>query len=72
MKYKVGDIIKTKDRFEDSYGQLDIDQFISIEYYSSKIGIILKVNKTERVYTVLFAGIEKKAYIKEEVISEKL
>jgi hypothetical protein len=72
MKYKVGDIIKTIDHFETEIDQLDIEQFLYKEFYMNLVGIILKINKAEQLYTILFAGQEKKAYIKEYMIKEKI
>ena len=74
MKYKVGDIIKTIDSFPDpEYDQLDIEKFLYKEYYMGKIGIIIKVNPAEQIYTIIFAGMEgKKNYIREYMIEEKI
>ena len=73
MKYKVGDIIKTIDKFETEIDQLDIEQYLYREFYLGKIGIIIKVNVSEQIYTIIFAGIEgKKNYIKEYMIEKKI
>lgn len=72
MKYKIGDIIKTIEQFETEIDQLDIEQYLYREFYMNLVGIILKVNKSEGIYTILFAGQEKKAYIKEYLIKEKI
>lgn len=72
MKYKKGDVIITIDQFFIDNNQLDIEQYLYKEYYMNKVGIILKVNKGEQMYTILFAGDEKKSYIKEYMIKEKL
>lgn len=73
MKYKVGDIIKTIDRFPEEDDQLDIERYLYKEYYFDKVGIIIKVNKSEEMYTIIFAGMEgKKNYIREYMIERKI
>lgn len=73
MKYQVGDIIKTIDVYPEPEDQLDIEKFLYKEYYMSKIGIIIKVNKAEQVYTIIFSGMEgKKNYIREYMIEKKI
>ena len=73
MKYQVGDIIKTIDRFPEPDDQLDIERYLYKEYYFDKVGIIIKVNKSEEMYTIIFAGVEgKKNYIREYMIKEKI
>jgi len=73
MKYKVGDIIKTIDSYPEPEDQLDIEKFLYKEYYMGKIGIIIKVNPAEDIYTIIFAGIEgKKNYIREYMIEKKI
>ena len=73
MKYKIGDIIKTIDRFPEPDDQLDIERYLYKEYYFSKIGIIIKVNPAEQMYTIIFAGVEgKKNYIREYMIERKI
>ena len=72
MKYNIGDIIKTIEQFETEIDQLDIEQYLYREFYMNLVGIILKVNKSEGIYTIIFAGQEKKAYIKEYLIKEKI
>lgn len=71
MKYKRGDVILTIEQMDVDNNQMDIEQFLFKEYYMNKIGIILKVNKAEQVYTILFAGDQKNSYIKEYMIKEK-
>lgn len=73
MKYQVGDIIKTIDRYPEPDDQLDIEKFLYKEYYMDKIGIIIKVTPSEDIYTIIFAGMEgKKNYIKEYMIKERI
>jgi hypothetical protein len=75
MKYKVGDIIKTIDEYPEpeTSDQLDIEKYLYKEYYMGKIGIIIKVNKREQLYTVIIAGIEgKKNYLREYMIEKKI
>lgn len=73
MKYQVGDIIKTIDRFPEPDDQLDIERYLYKEYYFDKVGIIIKVNKSEEMYTIIFAGVEgKKNYIREYMIERKI
>lgn len=73
MKYKIGDIIKTIDRFPEEDDQLDIERYLYKEYYFNKVGIILKVNEAESIYTIIFAGMEgQKNYIREYMIEKKI
>lgn len=74
MKYNIGDIIKTIDQLDtEQQDQLDIEQWLYKEYYMGKIGIIIKVNVAEQIYTIIFAGMEgKKNYIREYMIKEKI
>ncbi len=74
MKYQIGDIIKTIDSYPDpEEDQLDIEKFLYKEFYMGKIGIIIKVNKSEQLYTIIFAGIEgKKNYLREYMIEKKI
>lgn len=73
MKYKIGDIIKTIDVYPEPDDQLDIEKFLYKEYYMGKIGIIIKVNPAEDIYTIIFAGMEgKKNYIREYMIEKKI
>ena len=70
MKYDIGDIILTISEFE-SEDHLDIERYISIEYFN-KVGIIIKVNSAEEIYTVMIAGIPGKHYIREYLIEKKI
>jgi DUF1009 family protein len=73
MKYKIGDIILTIDRFPEEDDQLDIERYLYKEYYFDKVGIIIKVNQSEQMYTIIFAGmIGQKNYIREYMIKEKI
>ncbi len=74
MKYNIGDIIKTIDQLDtEQQDQLDIEQWLYKEYYMGKIGIIIKVNPVEDIYTIIFAGMEgKKNYIREYMIKERI
>jgi hypothetical protein len=73
MKYKIGDIIKTIDQYPEPDDQLDIERYLYKEFYMGKIGIIIKVNVSEQMYTIIFAGIEgKKNYIREYMIEKKI
>lgn len=71
MKYKKGDVIITIDQMFIEKSQMDIEQYL-YEFYMNKVGIILKVNKAEQLYTILFAGDQKNSYIKEYMIKQKL
>lgn len=72
MKYKKGDVIITIDQMFIEKSQMDIEQYLYKEFYMNKVGIILKVNKAEQLYTILFAGDQKNSYIKEYMIKQKL
>jgi DUF1009 family protein len=72
MKYKKGDVIITIEQMFIEKSQMDIEQYLYKEFYMNKVGIILKVNKAEQLYTILFAGDEKNSYIKEYMIKQKL
>jgi DUF1009 family protein len=72
MKYKKGDVIVTIEQLFVETSQMDIEQYLYKEFYMNKVGIILKVNKEEQLYTILFAGDEKNSYIKEYMIKEKI
>lgn len=72
MKYKRGDVIITIDQMFIEKSQMDIEQYLYKEFYMNKVGIILKVNKAEQLYTILFAGDQKNSYIKEYMIKQKL
>jgi len=72
MKYKKGDVIITIEQMFIEKSQMDIEQYLYKEFYMNKIGIILKVNKGEQLYTILFAGDQKNSYIKEYMIKQKL
>jgi DUF1009 family protein len=72
MKYNIGDVIVTIEQLFVETSQMDIEQYLYKEFYMNKVGIILKVNKEEQLYTILFAGDEKNSYIKEYMIKEKI